>query len=128
VGAVTIAIAVAASLWLAPPRGGARARLLPLLGFIGFFLAQSLRAGFDVARLAFSPLARITPHGVEVSLTLPPGPPRYLLAGTLSLLPGTLSVQLDGERLLVHVLSGVGWTRDEVRTLEARIAHLFGLA
>ena len=127
VGAVTIAIAVAASLWVAPTRGGPRPRALALLAFTGFFLAQSLRAGFEVARLALLPNARIAPHGVDISLTLPPGPPRYLLAGTLSLLPGTLSVRLDEERLLVHALAGRGRTRADVRALEARIARLFGI-
>jgi multicomponent Na+:H+ antiporter subunit E len=128
VGVVAVAIAVAASLRLAPPQSTARGRTGAALAFVGFFLAQSLRAGVQVARLALSPRARITPQRIDIALELPPGPPRYLLAGTLSLLPGTLSVELDGSQLVVHALTNPGQARSEVRTLEARIAPLFGVA
>ena len=128
VGAVTVAAAVAVSLWLAPPQAAARGRTLATFLFAGFFLAQSLRAGLQVAWLAFNPRARITPRRLDMALTLPPGPPRYMLAGTLSLLPGTLSVKLDGAQLVVHALTSRAQAQSEIRALEARIAPLFGAA
>jgi multicomponent Na+:H+ antiporter subunit E len=128
VGAVAVATAVAVSLRLAPPGAKTRGRLRAALVFAAFFLLQSLRAGLQVAWLAISPRARLAPRGIDITLALPPGPSRFMLAGTLSLLPGTLSVKLDGSRLIVHSLTGLSQTRDEVRALEARIAPLFGVA
>lgn len=125
-GAAVIALAVAASLRLAAPQP--RLRWRATLRFMAFFLLFSLRAGVQVAVLAFAPRARLAPGMVEVRLTLPPGPPRYLLLAVLSLLPGTLSVALDGARLVVHALTGLATVEDEVRALEARIAPLFGSA
>lgn len=128
VGVVAVATAVAASLWLAPPQASVRGRTVAALAFAVFFLTQSLRAGLQVAWLALYPAARITPQRVDVALNLPPGPPRYMLAGTLSLLPGTLSVQLDGSQLVVHALTGHAQALSEIRALEVRIAPLFGVA
>ncbi|MEQ9059759.1 MAG: Na+/H+ antiporter subunit E [Gammaproteobacteria bacterium] len=125
VGAATIACAVAVSLWLAPPRAPVAGRLGAALRFGAYFLVQSLSAGAQVAWLALSPRARPVPAGIGITLGLPPGPPRYLLAGTLSLLPGTLSVRLVDAHLVVHALTGVTQIEDDVRALEARIAPLF---
>ncbi|MGR8918767.1 MAG: Na+/H+ antiporter subunit E [Gammaproteobacteria bacterium] len=126
VGAVTIVIAVAASLWLAPPRPAVRGRLRASVAFGGFFLVQSLRAGLQVAALALAPRGRLAPGSVDVTLDLEPGAPRYALVAALSLLPGTLSVNLDGAQLVVHALTGVDRVEADVRALEARIAPLFG--
>lgn len=51
-----------------------------------------------------------------------------LLTCTLSLLPGTLSVELDDDRLCLHVLNETAPTEAEVRTVETRLAHMLGLA
>lgn len=128
IGAVAVSIAVAGSLWLTPPLARTSGRMRAIGIFALFFLGQSLRAGLQVAWLALAPGARIAPGSVDITLALPPGPPRYLLVGTLSLLPGTLSVRLDGSRLLVHALTDIDQAETEVRALESRIAPLFGAA
>ncbi len=125
-GTVAVLLAVAASLWLLPLRARPRVRLAAGIAFAGYFLVQSLRAGLQVAWLALAPHARLAPGSIELTLALPPGPARYLLAGTLSLLPGTLSVRLDEARLVVHALTGLAQVEAEVRALETRIAALFG--
>ena len=127
VGVVAVLLAVAASLGLLPLRAQPRVRLAAAIAFAGYFLVQSLRAGLQVAWLALAPHARIAPGSIELTLALPPGPARYLLAGTLRLLPGTLSVRLDAARLVVHALTGLAQVETEVRALETRIAALFGV-
>ncbi len=134
VGLIFIALAVAASLRLtAPaPRAGARgiaAGLSPagLLAYAGFFLAQSVRGGFQVAAMALRPRLALAPALFEIPLRLPPGPALTLLTGTLSLLPGTLSVRLDGATLCLHALDGRLPIEHEVRAAEAHIARLFGI-
>lgn len=126
VGAVSVAAALAASLYLAPPGAG---RLSPtgLLGFAGFFLLHSARGGLQVAARAFRPRMDLAPALVDVPVTLPEGLPRVLLVNTLNLLPGTVSVLLEGERLRLHVLDARLPIAGEVRRAEARIARLLGL-
>lgn len=45
----------------------------------------------------------------------------------MSLLPGTLSVELDEEHLRVHVLDQTGAFASELAMIEVRVARLFGL-
>lgn len=73
-----------------------RWRLHPmgLIRFIPFFLTQSLAGGLDVARRAFHPRLPLAPGFIDFPLSLPPGSARLFFVGTVSLLPGTLSVRL----------------------------------
>lgn len=126
-GAVAVAAAVAFSLYLAPPQRH-RVRLRHLILFAGYFLGRSLIAGLDVGRRILHPALPVTPTLVRVPLKLPSGPPRWLLMQSLSLVPGTLSVAIDNDRLLLHCLNNADTAGDQVRDMETRISALFGLA
>lgn len=125
VGAVSVALALAASLALSPP---GRMRLSPrgLLAFIGFFLIQSVRGGAQVAARAVRPRMDLAPALLDLPVSLPEGIGRVLLVNTLSLLPGSLSVRVEGDRLRLHVLDARLPIAEEVRDVEARIARLLG--
>ena len=126
VGLVFVALAVAASLRVWPP-GPHRLSPTGLLRYAGFFLIQSVRGGFQVAAMAMRPRLALAPALFEIPLRLPPGPAVVLLTGTLSLLPGTLSVRLSGTTLGLHALDGRLPIEHEVRAAEAHVAHLFGI-
>lgn len=126
VGLVTVALATAASMHLWPP-GAGWLSLRGLLGFAGFFLVESVKGGVQVATLAFQRRPDLAPGFIETRLTLPPGPASVLLANTLSLLPGTLSVHIEGERLRLHVLDARLPVLDEVRAAQAHIARMLRL-
>jgi multicomponent Na+:H+ antiporter subunit E len=120
-----IAAATATSVLLVPPI--ARWRLLALLRFSGFFVRQSVLGGIDVARRAMHlrrpPLA---PELVERDLELRGDAARVLYAGCVSLLPGTLTVELHGAHLLIHVIDVRLPYERTLDALERRIALLFG--
>jgi multicomponent Na+:H+ antiporter subunit E len=127
--AVAVLSAVASSLVAIPPdRSGPRfsPRPGPMLRFLAFFLAASVRGGFDVARRSLTPALPIDPGYVDYEVRLPDGPGVVMLAGTVSLLPGTLSTRLDGKRLRLHVLDLGLPTEATTRRLEERIGELFG--
>lgn len=124
-GAIAVAAAAWASLWLLPSTG---LRLAGLPGFLAFFVWNSLRGGVQVATMAWRGRTALRPTLLELTLALPPGPARVLMAGTLGLMPGTLAVALDGERLRLHVLDARLPVAAEARALEACIARLFGSA
>lgn len=67
----------------------------------GFFVAL-IRSNLDVARRVLSPSLPIRPAVVEVEtqLTSPLG--LMLLANSITLTPGTLSIDISGDRILVH--------------------------
>lgn len=126
VGAVSILGAVALSLNLLPPVPTYVSRI-GLLRFLLFFIVQSLRGSTQVAWFALRPRPALRPGIHEIALRLPEGIGRVLLANTLSLLPGTLSVELEGNHLSLHVLDVEAPTRAQVRRAETRVAHMLGL-
>lgn len=124
-GALAVLLATWISLKLLPP--AARAPRLALLpGFIAFFVLNSVRGGLQVAGMAWRGPAALQPGLIELPLSLPPGAPRILLVNTLSLMPGTLGVEISDTLLRLHVLDRRLPVLDEARALEARIARLFG--
>lgn len=98
-----------------------------LARFVPYFLGSSLLGGLDVAWRALHPRRPIAPALVRLPLRLPQGTPRTFLATVVSLLPGTLSVEIEGSILVVHVLSRSDDSVRALRALEERVAGLFGV-
>jgi multicomponent Na+:H+ antiporter subunit E len=123
--AVTVLVTLA-SLRLFPPSGN---RLNParVLVFSAWFLGQSVAAGLDVTRRLLSPRMPIRPGRVTLTLLLPEGGPRWLLANTLSLMPGTLSVVIEGDLLELHCLDTTQPVEPSVRRAERHLARLFNV-
>lgn len=119
-----IPAATAASLWLRPARP-VRFRLAGLPRFASRFLLESLLSGFDVARRALDPRLPLDPSFVEVPLGLAEETPRVLLAAIVTLLPGTLTVEIERDRLLIHTIDRGAPTADRVRRMEHLVARLF---
>lgn len=124
-GGVAVAAATWASIRLLPP-GRQPIRLAGLIGFLGFFLWNSLRGGMQVSGMALRGPAALQPGIIELPVTLPPGGARILLVNALGLMPGTLGVDLDDISLRLHVLDMGQPVVAEARALEASIAGLFG--
>lgn len=122
-GVPMVALALCASALLPslpPPRWSA----IGLAGFVAAFLVGSLTGGIDVARRALSPRLSLAPVVIRYRLRLATEPGRHLFMLTLSLLPGTLSVALDGDVLELHVLFDRGDAVVlQLRKLETRVAH-----
>jgi multicomponent Na+:H+ antiporter subunit E len=122
IGAPAVAGAVIMSVTLVPRLGLVWREVM---GFVPFFLWHSLKGGVDVAWRAFHPRLPITPVLIEYPLRLPPGLPRVVLVNTVSLLPGTLSAELGGQVLKIHVLDSLGDFLAELETLEQRVGYMF---
>ena len=126
-GALAVASATGASLWLVPATT-TPLRLARLPGFVLYFAWQSVRGGARVSVNALEPRPRLTPQLIEFHLQLPPGGARVLLVFALSLMPGTLGVQLDGDSLRLHVLDRHQDVSADVLGMQAHISKLFGVA
>lgn len=124
--APVVLLATGASLRLQPPRSGApRLRALP--AFTAWFIARSIAGGVDVSRRAVLRRVDVAPGMVEVPVGLPPGLLQVTLADAVSLLPGTLAVELLDGALRMHVLDTGLPFQQQVVALERRIAELYGV-
>lgn len=124
-GGVAVIAATWTSVALWPPAAHGM-RLAALPGLLAFFLANSVRGGWQVALMALRGRRALQPAFLELPLNLPAGAPQILLINVLSLMPGTVGVELADDRLCLHVLHQDLPVVAAVRALERRIAVLFG--
>lgn len=75
-----------------------------LLSLAPGFLWRSFKGGTDVARRVFDPRLPLKPGWIEYPARVRAGTPRVILAGEITLLPGTLVAGSRGGRLLIHCL------------------------
>ena len=90
-----------------------------------FFLKLSITSGIDVVRRTYHPRLPLNPAMVEYPLRLTSAAARNLFVCTVSLLPGTLSVELGAHSLVVHVLDVKRPFRQELKLIEDRVAAVF---
>ncbi|TDT43356.1 multicomponent Na+:H+ antiporter subunit E [Halospina denitrificans] len=132
-GAVVSLLVALVSIRLFPPGtyavrpGSYRLRILGVLSFTGHFVGNSVIAGVDVARRLLLPRLPVDPGSLTLTTRLPEGSPRWLLANALSLMPGTLSVNLIDDQLELHCLDQRMPVTAFVRQTEARIAAMYGI-
>lgn len=79
--------------WMAPVHIGS---------YLAVFMVALVRANFDMARRVLSPSLPIRPRLVAVTTGLRSPLGKMLLANTITLTPGTLTVDIEDDRLLVH--------------------------
>ncbi len=88
------------------------------LAYYGYFLRELVRSNLKLAAIVLSPDLPIRPGIVKVRTRLKSRMGRLMLANSITLTPGTLTVELDGEWLYVH------WVRVEVEDIEAATAEI----
>ena len=72
---------------------------------VGILLREIWVASWQVAKLVLSPRIDIQPSLVRVTSSLKGDRMRMLYANAITLTPGTLTVQMKGNRLLIHALT-----------------------
>lgn len=123
-GIPVIVLAAIASCALMPVM---RLSLGGLARFVPYFAWNSLLGGIDVASRAVHPRMPIEPALLHYELQLGDAVARVAMANVVTLLPGTLSADLRGHTLFVHVLNARGPFPEAFQRLERRVADLFGL-
>lgn len=132
VGGAVVPAVTWASVRLARPRP---LRLRALVRLAPRLVAMSLAGSLDVARRALRRRPQLAPALVDVPVALEDPRSRLLLASLVSLIPGTVSVELGARTLTLHLLDAsdrararavaeVGELEDSVRGLiEAPVAR-----
>jgi multicomponent Na+:H+ antiporter subunit E len=75
------------------------------VAYYGYFFRQLVRSNLRLAAIVLSPELPLNPGIVKVHTKLKSRMGRLMLANSITLTPGTLSVELDGEWLYVHCVT-----------------------
>jgi multicomponent Na+:H+ antiporter subunit E len=133
-GAVTAVLlgVVAARLWALPPAIGA-AEGHPLKGIrwvrvalYGPWLAwEIIVSGLQVAYVVLHPRMPIAPRVLRIRTPLPHTLARLTLANSITLTPGTVTLEVEGDEFLVHALTPASARGVELGAIQGRVAGLF---
>lgn len=74
------------------------------LAYLGWLVCEIIRSSVAVIRLIWSPRLETQPKLVEVDSTLRTESGRVVLGDSITLTPGTVTVSIQGKKLLVHAL------------------------
>jgi multicomponent Na+:H+ antiporter subunit E len=130
---LVVALVVMTLLPLPPVVGGTRVRPLPLLAFVGHFLVDLVVSGAQVAWRAIGPRGVTSGAIVRVQLRADSDLLLTVVAETLSLVPGSLVLDLDREKRIIAIhllhaddLDDVARQKADVLATEERIVKAFG--
>ncbi len=72
------------------------------LQYLYIFIWECIKANFDVAYRVLHPKMPIKPGIVKIKTSLKSDIARTMLANSITMTPGTLTVDIDGEYLYIH--------------------------
>lgn len=94
--------------------------LLPLfmLQYLGVFAVALVKANLDLARRVLTPSLPINPRIIKLETRLQSELGRFVLANTITLTPGTLTLDINDQVLTIHwVAPPPGITHEQARKL-----------
>lgn len=86
--------------------------LIATVFYVGFFLKELVKANLQMAAIVLNPRLPIEPAIVATQVKLTHPVARLLLANSITLTPGTLSVEYKGDTLYVHWVVARGTDRE----------------
>jgi multicomponent Na+:H+ antiporter subunit E len=99
-----------------------------LVWYVPWLIKEIARANVDVARRVLNPRLPIRPAVVRFTASSQTELGRVILANSITLTPGTVSVDVQGESIRVHVLTYSGDPEDVAGAIDRRVTQLEGKA
>ncbi len=97
---------------------------LLVLGYLWLFTRELVKSNLDVARRVIAPEVRINPGIVEIKTRLQHPTYRLILANSITLTPGTLTVDMIEDSLFIHWIDVTGKdVESATREISARFEH-----
>jgi multicomponent Na+:H+ antiporter subunit E len=101
---------------------------LRMLAYLPWLFGQIFVSSLQVAKLVLSPKLDIRPKLFRFVYPLPNGLARTTLANSITLTPGTVTIDLRGDEYVVHALTDAAAAPlegDETGNMKERVAHVF---
>lgn len=129
-GIISAAVLTVYALWLVERVLGPRDQVRPIsvvgfLSFAGWLLVRMLLSAVWVATVVVDPRRRPHPGVVHFDTGLPSPAARTMLANSISLVPGTITLNVDGPRFTVHAFTPESVEDLVTAATQRRIARVF---
>lgn len=93
-----------------------------------WLMVEIAKAAWDVTRIILSPSLPISPTMIKIKAEQKTGLGVSIFANSITLTPGTISVDVEGGEILVHALSKAGADDLEEGTMNRRVSQFEGSA
>lgn len=110
-----------------PERGGL-VRLGHVVRYLGWVLRRMTLASVQIAYFVLHPRMPLDPAVLRFTTTLRTPMARAVIANTITLIPGTMTVDLDGDEYAVHTFFPAAADDIVSGELQERVAAMFGEA
>ena len=101
-------------------------RVLRLIGYLPWLFGQMLSSGLYVAYLSLHPRVPVSPLIVRCISRQPVLSAQVMLGNSITLTPGTLTLDIEGDELTIHALTPRAADGFLEGSMPRRVAHLFG--
>ncbi len=88
-------------------------RITSFITYIPIFIIEMVKANIDVARRVINPNLPINPGIVKINTDLKSDYAKLFLANSITLTPGTLTMDVKDENLYIHWIDVVSTNKDE---------------
>jgi len=112
----------------APHSGHTLLRQMPwhrFLGYLPWLASQVVVASLQVAYIVLHPRLPISPRVVRITAPYPHTLARLTLANSITLTPGTVTLDVEGDTFLVHALTEDGSRELQRGAMSDRVSALF---
>lgn len=93
--------------------------------YVFWLLGQIISSGFTVAFIILKPTLNIHPSIVRFKVDLPSSHAKMILGNSITLTPGTLTVDIQGDEFIVHSLVPASYQSLKEDVMPRKVLHLF---
>lgn len=97
-----------------------------LLTYIPWLTWQIVKSNFTVAKLILDPKMPVTPTVFKVRASQPDDLGKVIYANSITLTPGTVSMSIDGDQILVHSITVDGKADLMTGEMDRRVNRMVG--
>ena len=96
----------------------------PFTSYLPWLAKEIIVSNIEVARIILSPKMKLQRNMVDVHINQKTEIGRVIMANSITLTPGTVSVNLEGDQVQVHALSFEGAEEDLSGEMDRRVCKL----
>jgi multicomponent Na+:H+ antiporter subunit E len=112
---------------IVPVEDGTRLRVARFLVYVPWLIGQIVISNLRVARSVLSPRMKIAPTFISQKPNVAGARALTMLASSVTLTPGTLSVDVGADEIFIHALDSASASDIRERILERRVGEVFPL-